>query len=322
MTQDEIRKLLGGYASNELSADERRTLFEAALEDQELFNALEKEDALRELLEDTISRDQVRRALEGPVASHRRPGFWSRRWAFGVAIPAAAAVIAIVIMNRAGAPRLIAPPVEIASNPIAPSPKPELPKMKSEAKESLQARRPRQVARALPALTPRIASPSLVAPRMASLRAVAPSIPDAIRRQFAAGFDANAPRYQGPAVEYSVVRTGQAGEDVRVEVTSHIAGYMALYEVDVHGNSKRVYPLDSGGNDPAVRVLPNLVIQIPNNPMKIANAGVRLRLVVVPSTTAMAGQLGGVVNGLADQAASSFPATPTPLVVDIPLAPN
>ena len=41
MTQDEIRKLLGGYATNELSADERRILFEAALEDQELFNALE-----------------------------------------------------------------------------------------------------------------------------------------------------------------------------------------------------------------------------------------------------------------------------------------
>ncbi len=40
MTQDEIRKLLGGYATNALTADERRILFEAALEDQELFNAL------------------------------------------------------------------------------------------------------------------------------------------------------------------------------------------------------------------------------------------------------------------------------------------
>ncbi len=63
MTQDEIRKLLGGYATNALSADERRILFEAALEDQELFNALQNEDALRELLDDPVSRDQVRRAL-------------------------------------------------------------------------------------------------------------------------------------------------------------------------------------------------------------------------------------------------------------------
>src|SRR5580658_104270 len=175
MTQDEIRKLLGGYASNELTADERRILFEAALEDQELFNALEKEDALRELLEDPVTRDQVRRALESPVATKSRPSFWSRRWAFGVAIPAVMAVIVIVIMNRAGAPRLIAPPVEIASTPMAPSPKPAPPKMKPGAKESLQAKRPQQVVRALPALAPRIASPSFMAPSMASLRAVAPS---------------------------------------------------------------------------------------------------------------------------------------------------
>jgi hypothetical protein len=47
MTQDEIRKLLGGYATDALTADERRILFEAALEDQDLFNALQNEDALR-----------------------------------------------------------------------------------------------------------------------------------------------------------------------------------------------------------------------------------------------------------------------------------
>jgi hypothetical protein len=99
MTQDEIRKLLGGYATNALTADERRMLFEAALEDQELFNALENEDALRELLDDPASRDQVRQALAGPIAS-KRPGFWSRRWLLGVAIPAAAAVILIIMMNR------------------------------------------------------------------------------------------------------------------------------------------------------------------------------------------------------------------------------
>jgi hypothetical protein len=322
MTQDEIRKLLGGYASNELTADERRILFEAALEDQELFNALEKEDALRELLEDPVSRDQVRRALESPVASNRRPSFWSRRWAFGVAIPAVIAVIVIVIMNRAGAPRLIAPPVEIASNPIAPSPKPGLPKIKPETKESLQAKRPQQVARALPALAPQIASPSLVAPRMASLRAFAPSIPDAVRQQFAAGLDRNVPRYQGPLVQYSVVRSGPAGKDVRLEVTPQIGGYLALYRVDASGNSQRVYP----ASDVATRVLPNLAIQIPNSPMKIADAGERLRLVFVPAPASAIGQsagaIGGVVNGLVDQAASPLPAAPIPLVVDIPLAPN
>ncbi len=110
MTQDEIRKLLGGYATNALTANERQILFEAALEDQELFNALQNEDALRELLDDPISREQVRRALNIPNRAKSRPRFGSRRWLLGVAIPAVAAVILIAIMNRYNAPRLIAPP--------------------------------------------------------------------------------------------------------------------------------------------------------------------------------------------------------------------
>ena len=121
MTQDEIRKLLGGYATNALSADERRILFKAALEDKELFNALQDEDNLRELLADPVTRDQVRQVLEAPDRRMRRTAFWSRRWMFGVAIPALAAVILIVVMNRANAPRLIAPVSEVASAPPAPS---------------------------------------------------------------------------------------------------------------------------------------------------------------------------------------------------------
>ena len=71
MTQDEIRKLLGGYATNALTANERQILFEAALEDQELFNALQNEDALRELLDDPVSREQVRRALQPSEPSEK-----------------------------------------------------------------------------------------------------------------------------------------------------------------------------------------------------------------------------------------------------------
>ena len=52
MSREEIQKLLGGYATDTLSEAERRALFEAALEDQELFDALAKEQALREVFED------------------------------------------------------------------------------------------------------------------------------------------------------------------------------------------------------------------------------------------------------------------------------
>jgi hypothetical protein len=172
---------------------------------------------------------------------------------------------------------------------------------------------------------PAIPSPAqLEAPRpaMASLRAAAPApIPDAIRQQFSAGFPANAPLYQGPLVRYSLVRSGAAGDDIRVEVTTGTPGFLALYEVDTAGNSKRAYP----ANEPAVRVLPNLAIQIPNSPIKLADTGKKLRLVIVPAgPPSTIGLLGGAVNNtaLGTTGNAAFPEPATPLVVDIPLAPN
>ena len=50
MTNEEIQKLLGGYATNTLTEAERKVLFEAALDNQELFNAMQQEEALKDLL--------------------------------------------------------------------------------------------------------------------------------------------------------------------------------------------------------------------------------------------------------------------------------
>jgi Domain of unknown function (DUF4384) len=340
MTQDEIRKLLGGYATNELSADERRMLFEAALEDQELFDALQNEDALRELLDDPVARDQVRRALGGPVAQKQRVRFGSRRWIFGVAIPAVAAVIVIAIMNRATTPTPTAPPVEIASNQSTPSqitprqaaPKPTVapPEIKSAAKKKIQAKALDEIARATPAAAPPPVIPAPVIPRPAQLGATSAAmaslrvpgrapIPAAVRQQFAAGFALDAPLYQGPLVQYSLVRSGPAGDAVRIQVTTGIAGYLALYQMDTAGNSKRIYPSNQPASEPAVRISPGAAVQIPNIPV---DTGARLRLVLVPSATGAIGTLGGVVNGALSEPASVLQATPTPLIVDVPLAPN
>ena len=323
MTQDEIRKLLGGYATNALSADERRILFQAALEDQELFNALQDEDNLRELLADPVTREQLRRVLEAPDRSVRRPSFWSRRWMFGVAIPALAAVILIVVMNRANAPRLIAPASEVASAPptqrrepppLAP-PKREVPAPKLEAsapqaKKELAPIQLESARKAVPA-----AAPGFMA-------ALSRPVPDAIRQQFATGFVVSAPLYEGPLVQYSLVRSGPNGDALRVNVTSGVAGYIALYEVDAAGNSKQVYP----ENQPATLVLAGSTTQIPSAPITISQAGDKLRLVVVPAPSGTAaaattGVIGGVING-APKDALSIQVPQAPLVVDIPLGPN
>jgi hypothetical protein len=66
---DDVRKLLGGYATGTLTEEEKQTLFEAALEDPALFSALADEQALKELLDDPRARAQVLQAAENQVFS-------------------------------------------------------------------------------------------------------------------------------------------------------------------------------------------------------------------------------------------------------------
>ena len=99
MSHEEIRKLLGGYATNTLTETERRALMEAAVDDQELFNALQDEEALRELLADPASREQVYQALRQRPAARWRGG-----WVWGGVLAAAvAAALVITVVQRKAA---------------------------------------------------------------------------------------------------------------------------------------------------------------------------------------------------------------------------
>ena len=66
MTNDEARKLLWRYATGSLTEAERKALFEAALEDQELFDELAGEQALKEVLDEPGARQRLLAALEPP----------------------------------------------------------------------------------------------------------------------------------------------------------------------------------------------------------------------------------------------------------------
>jgi hypothetical protein len=63
---DDVRKLLGGFATGTLSEGERQALFQAALHDDQLFAALADEQILKDLLEDSAVRAQLLRATEEP----------------------------------------------------------------------------------------------------------------------------------------------------------------------------------------------------------------------------------------------------------------
>ena len=57
-------QILGGYATNTLTEEEKRQLFETALDDQTLFDALADEEALRALLADPEARQRILDSLQ------------------------------------------------------------------------------------------------------------------------------------------------------------------------------------------------------------------------------------------------------------------
>ena len=114
MNADDARKLLGGYATGTLTAAEQEALFAAALEDQELFDALMKEEPLREVLQDPGSKAQLLAALETPA---RRSAWWNWRPLIGAVAMAGIALAVIAIWRREPAQRAM--PVIVAEAPAA-----------------------------------------------------------------------------------------------------------------------------------------------------------------------------------------------------------
>lgn len=105
MGEHELEKLLGGFAADTLTAGEKLQLYKVALTDQQLFNALADEQALKELLTDPVVRRRLLQALQA-TREERTGGSrswldWFRRpsglaWAGGLA----GAVLAVVLGTR------------------------------------------------------------------------------------------------------------------------------------------------------------------------------------------------------------------------------
>jgi hypothetical protein len=116
VTRPDLEKLLGGYAAGTLTPEERRALFDAAFADQDLFDALADEEALREVLADPACRERVRLALAEPP----RTIFWWRRPAvWALAATAAAAVVLTVAVVRTK-PTPVPQQIAMAKKPALP----------------------------------------------------------------------------------------------------------------------------------------------------------------------------------------------------------
>jgi peptidoglycan-associated lipoprotein len=116
LTQDEISQLRDRILFGNLSDEERRELFRAALKDQSVFDALADDDELRELLADERTRGEFQRGLGDlapePLAAEPSPGtaaagtrrrrnFPSRPVLAAVGLAASAVIAAgILVLNQ------------------------------------------------------------------------------------------------------------------------------------------------------------------------------------------------------------------------------
>ena len=105
MSEHDLEKLLGGFAADTLTPEEKQSLYAAVLQDQQLFNALADEQALKELLADPNVRRRLLASLEQKSASDTGGSLswldWFRRPA-GLALAGglSAAALAVVLGGR------------------------------------------------------------------------------------------------------------------------------------------------------------------------------------------------------------------------------
>lgn len=122
MRHEEIEKLLGGYATGTLTAQERKLLFEAALADQALFNALADEQALKELLDNPHARRRLLTALRVQAS---RPSALGRlrQWLQPPAVRMVAGGIAVAVLAVITVTQLldtVPPPSEVTEDSYKP----------------------------------------------------------------------------------------------------------------------------------------------------------------------------------------------------------
>jgi hypothetical protein len=121
MRPEDAKKLLGGFATGTLTDAEEQALYAAAMEDQDLFDALANEQGLRDLLRDPAAKARLLAALD----VRPRVWWWSWKPAAVLAMAGVAAVAVVVGTRQAPEPVALVAKVEAPRAPAAaPAPAP------------------------------------------------------------------------------------------------------------------------------------------------------------------------------------------------------
>jgi hypothetical protein len=307
MIPEDIERLIGGYATGTLSEEERRRLFEAALDDQDLFEALHDEHALKELLDDPVSREMVRRAAAGPV-SHARTSWFLRRWVWAVAGAGAVAAAVLVVslvefrqqpkplseiaqVHREVAPVPAQPSAPPLSTPVAPAPEHKL-KARGVNNPPVNGIAPPPSAPAPQAvhgpIEPQMAGGSRGQDQMQMARALDKTAEmqskQSVLRSAAVGALAPVTIFytlsrrmpNGAYLNTSPDAAVEPGEIVRVTVVPRLAGALAVWQWDeAHSTPSRIFPIVDA-DTVQLRAMENYVVPLDI----VVTAGEHLRLTV------------------------------------------
>jgi len=305
MKNDEIGKLLGGYATNTLTESERRALFEAALEDQELFNALQDEQALKQLLADPASREAIQRALEQPVEK-QHSAWWSKGWLWGGVASAAAAAVLIVAVVHPNRSAEKSGRIEIASTkePAKPLLEPSAPFRDQEVKKAPEQISPGTVRRQLkdkenardniaPQSIGQLAPSAAPPPQAATGEQLTVEPENKLRRGAIGGaapadvnrFSANVKleplrfsllKKDGQGLYSPIPSQGELrpGDSVRLNVSPAVSGYLSLYQLDPAGEWKRIFPESPEGT----HVTANTDYTVPEAPIEVQDSARKFRI--------------------------------------------
>lgn len=178
MAEHDLEQLLGGFATDTLTPEERQQLFTAAMHDQQLFNALADEQALKELLTDPAVRQRLLQALNKttPIAAGGSASWlnWFRRpanlaLAGGLATAAFAVVLGTKIYQdslKQAAPSVATETAQPAAPPVsAPAAAPPTPVQPAELElKTKEPETPARIAAKRNGLTDKLVASERVAP--------------------------------------------------------------------------------------------------------------------------------------------------------------
>src|SRR5262249_21444800 len=176
MSREETKKLLGGYATGTLTPEEQQALFAAALEDQELFDALANEQSLRDLMRDLAARAQMLAALDGPASRGGWMGWMRRPWVAGL-VTAGLAAVGVTVWRTQGGGIVVqreAPPMaaQVKPEPTPPAVDAVSPASKVEERQIIASAKPdnrrRESAAATAPVAPLTPPPATSAPTAGS----------------------------------------------------------------------------------------------------------------------------------------------------------